>query len=65
MAVHSLLLFIWRRCHQKKRDDAPLKAGVIVTTDTITITHDILVEEAWISEVKDIRTAGLTVKFVP
>ena len=48
----------------KQPDHAPLKAGEIVSTGTITTAKSIHVGETWRSEIRGAELAGLTVKFV-
>lgn len=45
-------------------DAAPLQAGEIVTTGTITMAHSVRVGETWRSEVHGIGLPGLTIKFL-
>ncbi len=45
-------------------DHAPLQAGEIVTTGTITTAHSVQAGETWRSEVQGIALPGLTVEFL-
>lgn len=47
----------------KQPNGAPLQAGEIVTTGTITTAQSVRVGETWRSEVQDIALPGLTVAF--
>ncbi len=49
----------------KQPNPAPLKAGEIVTTGTITTAQPVRVGQTWRSEVKGAELAGLTIHFVP
>ena len=44
-------------------DHAPLHAGELVTTGTITTARSVRAGETWQSEVKGIALPGLTVEF--
>ncbi len=46
-------------------DHAPLKAGEIVSTGTITTAHSIHVGQTWKSKVKGVALAGLKAEFIP
>jgi 2-oxo-3-hexenedioate decarboxylase len=46
-------------------DHAPLKAGEIISTGTITTAQAIHADQTWQSNVKGAALAGLTVEFVP
>jgi len=48
----------------KQPDHAPLKAGEIISTGTITTAHSVSAGEIWRSEVSGAGLAGLTVEFV-
>jgi len=48
----------------KQPDYAPLKAGELVTTGTITAAYDIRPGETWRSDLRGIALPGLTVEFV-
>lgn len=48
----------------KQFDHAPLKAGEIVSTGTITTAQSIRAGETWRSEIRGEKLAGLTVEFV-
>lgn len=49
----------------KQTDYAPLAAGEIVTTGTITTAQSVNVGETWQSEIAGINLAGLSVELVP
>ena len=48
----------------KQPDHAPLKAGEIVSTGTITKAQSVHAGETWRSEISGTELAGLTVEFV-
>ena len=50
---------------EKQPDHAPLKAGEIISTGTITTAHSVDVGQTWRSEFKGGEFAGLTIEFVP
>jgi 2-oxo-3-hexenedioate decarboxylase len=47
----------------KQTDHAPLQAGEIVTTGTITTAQSVHTGETWRSEVQGVALSGLTVEF--
>lgn len=49
----------------KQSNHAPLRAGEIVSTGTITTAQSIHVGQTWQSEIKGTELAGLTVEFIP
>jgi len=48
----------------KQPDQAPLQAGEIVTTGTVTTAHSVCAGETWRSQLQGIALPGLTVEFL-
>ena len=50
---------------EKQPEHAPLRAGEIISTGTITTAHSVHAGQTWRSEFKRGEFAGLTIEFVP